>query len=173
MVGAFLAVMIIYILIMGVSFGAAIVTVIANWKLNEKAGEPGWHSIVPFLCVYTRAKIGGVIKYFWRMLITMGINFGASLILGVIMMVITIVTATSSDSTGFGVFFFSLFYAVVNLGLSCVMWYFWFKIEQAFARVFGKDTGYAFGLIFLPFVFNPLLVWGRNQAEYIPPVNIE
>jgi hypothetical protein len=172
MVGAFLAVMMIYILIMGVSFGAAIITVVATWKLNEKAGEPGWHSIIPFLCVYTRAKIGGAIKYFWRMLITMGVNIGASSILGVIMMVIAIVTA-SPDSSGIGMILCYLFYSLVNLGLTCVMWYFWFKIEQAFAKAFGKDTGYALGLIFLPFVFNPLLVWGKDKAEYIPPVDIE
>jgi hypothetical protein len=38
------------------------------------------------------------------------------------------------------------------------------------AKVFGKDTGYGFGLLFLPFVFYPLLAFG--DAKYMGP-NVE
>jgi hypothetical protein len=37
----------------------------------------------------------------------------------------------------------------------------------ALARCFGKDTGFAIGLIFLPFVFIPIL--GFGSAQYTPP----
>lgn len=35
------------------------------------------------------------------------------------------------------------------------------------AKVFGKDTGYAIGLILLPFVFFPMLAFGN--AQYTKP----
>jgi hypothetical protein len=33
--------------------------VVALWKLYEKAGQPGWHAIVPVLGQITMAKIAG------------------------------------------------------------------------------------------------------------------
>ena len=38
----------------------------------------------------------------------------------------------------------------------------------ALARNFGKGTGFAIGLIFLPFIFYPILAWG--DATYRPQV---
>jgi len=35
----------------------------------------------------------------------------------------------------------------------------------ALAKVFGKGGGYAVGLIFLPFVFLPMLAWGDAQYQ--------
>ena len=35
----------------------------------------------------------------------------------------------------------------------------------ALAKVFGKGGGYAIGLIFLPFVFLPMLAWGDAQYQ--------
>jgi hypothetical protein len=39
-------------------------------------------------------------------------------------------------------------------------------VYVAFARNFGKDVGFALGLIFLGFIFFPILAWG--DAEYKP-----
>jgi hypothetical protein len=40
-------------------------------------------------------------------------------------------------------------------------------LPMAIARSFGKGTGFGIGLIFLPFIFYPML--GFGQAEYSPP----
>lgn len=34
-----------------------VLTIVANWKIFTKAGQPGWASIVPFYCDYTEYKI--------------------------------------------------------------------------------------------------------------------
>lgn len=39
------------------------------------------------------------------------------------------------------------------------------------AKVFGKDTGFGFGLLFLPFIFIPILALG--DAEYQGPLTFE
>lgn len=36
-----------------------------RWKLFEKAGEPGWKSIIPFYVDYTEYKIVGKRRLFW------------------------------------------------------------------------------------------------------------
>ncbi len=36
------------------------------------------------------------------------------------------------------------------------------------AKVFGKESGFAIGLIFLPFIFIPILVLG--EAKYLGPI---
>lgn len=35
----------------------AIISIVAMWKIFEKAGEPGWAAIVPFYNAYTLVKI--------------------------------------------------------------------------------------------------------------------
>lgn len=37
----------------------AIVTIIGMWKVFEKAGKPGWRSIIPFLNMYDLMEIAG------------------------------------------------------------------------------------------------------------------
>lgn len=40
-------------------FGIALISIIGMWKAFEKAGQPGWASIIPIYNVYIILKIGG------------------------------------------------------------------------------------------------------------------
>ena len=40
------------------------------------------------------------------------------------------------------------------------------------ARLFGKELGYALGLIFLPFIFLPLLAFGDATYQGPPAPNL-
>ncbi len=42
-----------------VSLAIAILGIVAMWKIFEKAGKPGWHSIIPFLNMYDLVEISG------------------------------------------------------------------------------------------------------------------
>lgn len=53
-VGVFVLIMIIICLI---SLAFTVFIIICNWKLLEKAGEPGWKSIIPFYNLYTLCDI--------------------------------------------------------------------------------------------------------------------
>ena len=37
----------------------AVISIVAMWKIFQKAGKPGWHSIVPFLNMYDIMEISG------------------------------------------------------------------------------------------------------------------
>jgi hypothetical protein len=39
-------------------------------------------------------------------------------------------------------------------------------VDISFARNFGRGVGFALGLVFLPFIFIPILAWG--DARYAP-----
>lgn len=45
------------------------------------------------------------------------------------------------------------------------------KLYIDFAKVFGKSAGYAIGMIFLPFIFFPILAFG--DSEYTAPAVVE
>lgn len=70
----------------------AIVGIVAMWKIFQKAGKPGWHSIVPFLNAYDEFEIAGyngwmfllmfvpIVNIVMFILVVLGIakNFGKS-----------------------------------------------------------------------------------------------
>lgn len=39
-------------------------------------------------------------------------------------------------------------------------------VSLRLAKVFGKGTGFAIGLIFLPFIFQPILAFGDAQYQF-------
>jgi hypothetical protein len=55
-----------------------------------------------------------------------------------------------------GIWFLWLLIPIVNI-------FFAIRVAVELAKVFGKDTGFAVGLIFLPFIFLPILAFGDAQ----------
>ena len=90
---------------------------VASWILYEKAGEPGWASLVPFYNLYLINTIAG--KPGWWL-----------------------------------IFWFLPIANLVVTILVCI----------ALAEKFGKGALYGLGIIFLGFIFIPLLAFG--DAEY-------
>ncbi len=52
-------------------FGAVwfVLTIVARWMVFQKAGEPGWKSIIPFYSDYTAYKIAWTPSMYWVWLI--------------------------------------------------------------------------------------------------------
>jgi hypothetical protein len=98
----------------------ALIGIVAQWKIFQKAGRSGWASIVPLYNFYVLLKIVGKPGY-WMLL--MLIPF-------------------------------------VNI-------YFAIKTVHLLSKSFGKDTGFTLGLLFLSFVFYPILAFG--DSRYIGP----
>jgi hypothetical protein len=94
----------------------AIFFIVCSWKIYQKAGKPGWTSIVP---IYNAIIMLDIIRKprWW-----------------IILMIIP----------------------YVNLVMA-------FIVSYHLAKVFGKDIGYMLGLVFLPFIFYPMLAFGSAQ----------
>lgn len=94
--------------------------IIANWRIFEKAGQPGWACIIPIYGTIVLLKIVG--KPWWWL--------------------------------------FLLCIPIVN-----IIFAIWFT--NLLSLSFGKNTGFTLGLIFLAFIFYPIL--GFGSAEYVGP----
>ena len=97
----------------------AVILIIANWKIFEKAGKPGWASIIPIYNVIVLLEIVGK-PWWWLLLI----------------MLIPVV---------------NIIFAVWTVNL--------------LSKSFGKNEGFTIGLIFLPFIFYPILGFGDAKYE--------
>ena len=54
MASSFFIIYLIFILVfVAITIALTVFVIICNWKLMEKAGEPGWKSIIPFYNIYT------------------------------------------------------------------------------------------------------------------------
>ncbi len=97
-----------------------IVIIAGVWKVFEKAGEPGWASLIPVYNIFVMLKIAGR-PWWW-------------IILAVIP-------------------FLNLILLIVPFDM---------------AKRFNKGFGFGLGLLFLGFIFYPIL--GFGDAEYTAPV---
>lgn len=98
-----------------------LILIIAMWRVFEKAGQPGWTSIIPIYNTYIMIKIGGKPGWWLLLLLIPGVN---------------------------------LIFAIWLLNMV--------------SKSFGKDEGFTAGLIFLSFIFWPILGFGstRYQGPY-------
>jgi len=100
--------------------GMMVFMLVTMWKINTKAGEPGWAVIIPIYNMIVWLKMAG--KPWW--------------------------------------WFILLCIPLLNI-VFIILW------VVAFSKSFGKGGGFAAGLIFLGFIFYPMLAFG--SAEYVGP----
>jgi ABC-type sulfate transport system permease subunit len=96
-----------------------IVLIVSLWKVFEKAGKPGWASLIPIYNVIVILEI--VKKPLWMILL----------------------------------FFIPIANLLIGLYLTWEL-----------GKAFGKDSAFNLGLIFLPFIFYPILGFGNSQYQY-------
>lgn len=97
-----------------------IITIIAEWKIYTKAGQPGWACIVPIYNTFILLKIIG--KPWWWLLL----------------------------------------FIIPGVNVIFTIW-----MTNLLSKSFGKSVGFTLGLIFLSFIFYPIL--GFGEAKYIGP----
>jgi hypothetical protein len=102
----------------------AIICIVAIWRIFEKAGKPGWASIIPIYNIIILLEIIGK-PWWWLLLI--------------------------------------LFIPLANIIFAIWM-------TNLLAKSFGKSAGFTVGLIFLCFIFIPIL--GFGNAEYKGPAGV-
>lgn len=103
-----------------ISFSIAIFLIAAQWKVYQKAEQPGWACIIPIYNTIVLLKIVG--KPWWWILL--------------------------------------MLIPIVNIVFAVWM-------TNLVSKSFGKDEGFTLGLIFLGFIFWPIL--GFGNARYRGP----
>ncbi len=159
--GFFAIFMIMFFVLILLSLIPNIIRLIGQWKVFTKAGKGGWEVLIPYYNIYTEFKISGVSP--WFLLIYL---------LPIILMPFYFITGFTSGviegTTGSPNLFLSVFPDIINilvclvsLGLSV---YSSFKLAIAF----GKGVGYTVGLIFVPWIFYPIIGFSKD-IKYIGP----
>lgn len=129
-----------------ISFIIWLVELIGYWRVYRKAGEHGWASLIPFYNTFVLYRIT------WKN----GWLFLVPVILGIII--------------PFAVFSMSAISGLVII--LCVLGSFVMKCmtSSKLAKAFGYGTGFTLGLIFLGFIFVPILGFGK--AKYSAKTNL-
>ncbi|MEX2368781.1 MAG: DUF5684 domain-containing protein [Candidatus Paceibacterota bacterium] len=132
------------------------------WMVFEKAGEKGWKAIIPFYNCYVLIRISGHSGWWLALLLSpvVVILLGAEMISG------SMEVAATNPNYSFPVLA-SLFLNGVILLLQVVI-ITSVVVGYDVARSFGKGLGFTIGLSVLPFIFLPILGFGKS--EYRGPV---
>jgi hypothetical protein len=85
--GSIIAILLAYVVVvMVISITISIVMLISQWKINLKAGQPGWAILIPFYGLYIHTKVLQRPKYwFWLYL---GLSITIIGVFGVLVMAI-------------------------------------------------------------------------------------
>ncbi len=121
----------------------AVINIVAQWRIFEKAGERGWFSLIPILSGHVFHKIAWHPFFFW---------FNSACLLS-----IEIFNAMQIEG-GVAMPYISLAALILSIGSLLLSVSFSVKL----ARSFGHGVGFALGLIFLPLIFVPILGLGSS-----------
>lgn len=141
----------------------AILVIIAEWKIFEKAGEKGWKSLIPIYGQYILFKIVGARAWFWGLLC--------------ITILVSIMTSANALPVNFNlpqeeidaqmklVNWSNHIPYIIGVTLACVSsLVIDVVLAIKIAKAFGKGAAYIIGLIFVsPIV---LMVLGFGKAKY-------
>ncbi len=152
---------------------ALVVLLIASyWKLFTKAGEPGWMAIIPYANMYFLFKIAGKKNLFWWYL-------GISIVSVIVSFVSQIAMIGLNYETNSNVYYGSepeisgaaiitiIICTIVTLAAAIISLVIRILMSIGIAKNFGAGSGFAVGLIFLPYIFYPILAFSR-EYQYLP-----
>lgn len=124
---------------------------IVEWKLFKKAGEPGWKIFIPIYNRYT------IYKCFWS---TSAFGVRVLLAVGSQYLIRSQFQRFTIDSVFDPNTYLNLLIGMVPLFVLKIMS---IILRYRIAKTFGHGLGMALGLIFLPVIFYPILVWGDDR----------
>ena len=151
----------VYGIIMLIALAFGIVSIIAHWKLFEKAGEPGWKAVIPYYNTFKLAQIATGNNLVGWILIGLSAVY---LVLTVVMQVA--MAFFDSDDSAFMLIMilFYLLAMVFSLGVAGLSGYTHFMLGKSF----GKPTVWNVLMIF----FSPFLIIAMGfdkSLTYIGP----
>lgn len=131
-----------------ITLAICIYGVVCMWRIFEKAGEPGWKSLIPIYNMYMFYKIA------WD-----GVYFFLPIIGTVIVSLISALGARADSSTlsGIGGFLMIILYVIIAV-IAIIA-------DVKLAKRFGKSTGFAVGLVLLSLIFYGILAFDSSDYD--------
>ncbi len=120
-----------------------ILMIVSLWKIFTKAGQPGWAAIIPFYGNYVLVQVARLPVYYFIIMVVPSL------------LVIVNIKIPSPVDSFVGIITFIVYgFTMYNV-----------------SKQFGKGIEYTLGMIFLPFIFYPMLAFGgavyqQEQVSY-------
>ncbi len=124
---------------------------VSYWFILKKAGQPGWKGIIPYYNQYVFFDICWDTSFFW---IKIALIVAAGAISG-ILGAVTIIAPTALPII--------IILSVISILISAALLVLEFFFCKKLADSFGRGTGFAFGLMFLSFIFMPILAFDNSR----------
>ena len=134
--------------------GLIALVMVSMWKIFTKANQPGWAIFIPIynLIIYYRI----IQRPKWWLIIYLG---GMLAYMGLTAILFMLVMNGDMSSVTLGVF--SLINSLIIIALLVLS----IMDTHRLSKAFGKGVGFTFGLVFLSFIFIPILAFG--DAQYV------
>lgn len=144
-----------------ISLAVAVVQIIATWKLYEKAGEPGWTSIVPIYYYMQQIKIAtGSFRLAW-------IYLGFTGVYLIFCIIAAILSVMGEESMAIVPLVLVVAYVICVLPICVIACY----VNYIFAKAYGKSTLFCVLSIFFPQIM--IIIMGFDKStQYIGPQNV-
>lgn len=115
----------------------SILMVVSLWKIFTKAGQPGWAAIIPFYGNYVLVQVARLPVYYFIIMVIPSL-----------LAIVKIKIPSPVDSFVGIITFIVYSFTMYNV-----------------SKQFGKGVGYTLGMIFLPFIFYPMLAFGDSVYQ--------
>lgn len=161
--GMLILFIIFYVVMILLSLAVAVLCIIAQWRLFEKAGEHGWAALIPIYNYFVMTKIAtGNYLLGW---IYMGICVVYTIVSGVS----SFMLGFSSDSETFG--FAYIMMMLVLFGLMIPVYVIAGYVSYMFSKSYGKPTLWNVCMIFLSPILMIVMGFDKN-TYYVGPKGI-
>lgn len=135
-----------------------VLTVIGEWKILEKAGEPGWKALIPFYRFYILFKVFWDQKIYWLSLIV-DIILSICTFYSIFILIVAMSVMMFGGDVDVPMLGVALFVGFICAIARIVIW---FKLYREIARCFGQGALFTIGMFLLSGVFFMILGFGSS-----------
>lgn len=154
-----------------ISFAINILVIVATCFVYTKLGLAWWKAIIPYYNTYALAERVWDKK---NAKIILWLNVGASILAVItLIMLLPIIVASAVDETGASLVGGSMFVMLLSLAILVItiIAFVWeVRMYLCLAKAFGKDGGFAVGIILLAPIFMSILAFGKSNQCVLHPI---
>ena len=145
-----------------------VLQLVGMWFTFRKMGLPGWKGIIPYYSTYVLFDKLWDTKKFWRVIIYSAVSV-FSFIVGYFLIIIGAL-GNSSDIGAVILLIIGVSFLIVTVVMAVLMLVIEFRLYKRLAAAFGLQNGWAWGLLFVPYVMLPIIGF-HKRIQYYGPVN--
>ena len=138
------AYIVIVIAVVAIGFMLWLLITVCRWIIFQKAGQAGWKSLIPIYDTFVTLRI--IQRPQWWGYLVVGLS------------IMQIVLTATRDGNSDELSTVQLMSSITSL----IAFLFTVRITHGLSSSFGRGVGFTLGLLFLPYIFYPMLAFGSS-----------